>query len=108
MREAPDVANSKVCSIDGCERPHRARGMCTTHRYRFDHGLPMETEVRQYEHDRVCKVDGCDKPRSQGGDGTYCPMHRRRMDRRGEVGEAAPQRAPFNGGGLERAEYPSA
>lgn len=69
--------------------------MCTTHRYRYDNGLPLEVEVRQYEHGRVCKVDGCGQPRQGGGDGTYCPMHRRRLVRRGEAGEADRQRAPF-------------
>jgi hypothetical protein len=88
------VSNPKLCSVDGCDRPHRAKGMCTTHRYRHDKGLPMEVPVRQYEHDRVCKVDSCDKSR-EGGDGTYCPMHRRRVDRHGDAGEAARQRAPF-------------
>lgn len=90
------MSNSKTCTIEGCERPHRARGMCTTHRYRFDNGLPMEAEVRQYEHERVCKVEGCENSRVGGGDGTYCAMHRRRVDRRGEAGEAERQRSPFN------------
>lgn len=90
------MSKGKTCTIEGCERPHRARGLCTTHRYRLDNGLPMEVEVRQYEHERTCKVEGCERTRVGGGDGTYCAMHRRRMDRHGEVGEAAPERAPFN------------
>lgn len=90
------MSNSKTCTIEGCERPHRARGMCTTHRYRFDNGLPMENEVRQYEHERVCKVDGCENSRVSGGDGTHCAMHRRRVDRHGDAGEAERQRSPFN------------
>lgn len=89
------MSNSKTCSIEGCERPHRARGMCTTHRYRFDNGLPMEVEVRQYEHEPVCKVEGCENPRGNGSDGTYCAMHKRRVDRHGEVGGVERQRAPF-------------
>lgn len=88
------MSNSKLCSVDGCDRPHRAKGMCTTHRYRFDKGLPMGEPVRQYEHERICKVEGCDKSRI-GGDGTYCPLHRRRQDRHGDAGGAERQRAPF-------------
>lgn len=88
------MSNSKTCSVDGCERKHKAHGLCSTHLYRRDKGLPMEVPVRQYENERICKVDGCENSRV-GGDGTYCPMHRRRMVRRGDAGGAERLRARF-------------
>ncbi len=89
------MAKSKTCSIDGCERNHKAHGLCGTHLYRRDKGLPMDGPVRQYEHERICKIDGCEKSRVDGGDGQHCQMHRRRVIRRGDPGSAERQRAPF-------------
>lgn len=81
----------KVCEIEGCSRSRKAHGMCGTHLYRRDNGLPLDADVRQYERDGVCKVDGCGRPRE---DGQFCPMHLRRKQRRGDAGSASRQRAP--------------
>lgn len=89
------MTKGKTCSIEGCERKHKAHDLCSTHLYRRDKGLPMEGPVRQYEHDRICKIEGCEKSRVNGGDGQHCQMHRRRVLRRGDPGEAERQRAPF-------------
>lgn len=90
------MSQGKTCSIEGCERKHKAHGLCSTHIYRRDNGLPMEKPVRQYEHERICKVEGCERERKAGGDGQYCQMHRKRVIRRGDPGGAERQRAPFN------------
>lgn len=38
----------KACSVDGCERPHRARGLCVTHyQATTDHGPPDELDLRR-------------------------------------------------------------
>jgi len=33
---------ARVCSIDGCEKPHRARGMCAGHYNRARRGAPLD------------------------------------------------------------------
>lgn len=56
----------KPCSIDGCERPINARGLCGLHyshaRNRGEFGAP-------------CTAEGCDKPRISGG---LCSTHHKR------------------------------
>ncbi len=33
---------TRLCSVDGCDRPHRSRGWCVAHYYRWHrHGSPL-------------------------------------------------------------------
>lgn len=85
--------SGRICSVEGCGRPHKAKGLCSGHKYRFDNGLPLDLPIRQYETgERRCKVLGCDQKRAS--DGTYCPMHLARLQKHGEVGEASRRRMP--------------
>jgi hypothetical protein len=83
----------KKCTIESCPRPLKAHGMCGTHLYRHNNGLPLNAEIRQYERERICKLDGCAKLRESSGE--WCDMHYRRHRTRGEVGSADRERAPF-------------
>jgi hypothetical protein len=61
------------CSVKGCGRPARARGVCTTHyawmrRHNCLPQLQPKTET--------CTVDGCDKKHEARG---LCPMHYQRL-----------------------------
>lgn len=49
-----------TCSIEGCEKPLAARGLCGMHYYRDRKGLPMEPErlVRRPSDKGVCSVCG--------------------------------------------------
>lgn len=40
----------KLCSVDGCERPYRAKGYCATHygRWKYGYGDPDSLKVRGY------------------------------------------------------------
>lgn len=49
----------RTCSIDGCGKPHHAKGYCTTHYTQGD-----------------CGVDGCGKPARIRG---WCPAHYKRF-----------------------------
>src|SRR6476661_7441865 len=52
---------SRVCSVSGCGRPHKARGLCKVH---CDH-LKKYGEVREikpYGQNLVCGIAGCGKP----------------------------------------------
>ena len=67
-----------TCSIDGCEKPVRARTWCTTHYRRWSvHGDPLIVQVRTRS---TCSIDGCD--RVVDGQG-FCQMHYQRWKRTG-------------------------
>lgn len=71
----------QICSVDGCMRPHVARGLCTGHyqRWRKGHDLtpPMKPSMTR---DDTCTIEGCGKPHAALG---YCAMHYSRA-RRGQ------------------------
>lgn len=73
----------KTCSIEGCERPAKARGYCNLHYTRWHkHGDPekkLPTGGWGWKHGRkapydgvICKVEGCDKQATAKG---YCHKH---------------------------------
>jgi len=66
------------CKIDGCDKPHNARGLCAMHYERWRrHGDPEHVERIPVDK-RVCAVDGCDKPyHAQGLCGTHYQSWRR-------------------------------
>ena len=68
------------CSISGCDRPHHARGWCSTHWARWKrNGEPGEAENRkpgiQYI-ERECSIDGCNRIVRMHG---LCSMHNQRF-----------------------------
>lgn len=84
----------KECTIEGCGRPLKAHGLCGTHLYRRSKGIPLDSEIRQYERGGVCKLDGCGAPRN-GDSADLCSMHYWRQKRRGDPGTAQRERAPW-------------
>jgi len=82
----------RICSVSWCPRKHHANGLCRTHDMRRRNGLDLEAPFRQYERGGHCKMAGCGELRSSSAD--YCPMHRVRVARSGDPGEAAPLRKP--------------
>lgn len=65
-----------VCSIDGCNRPNSAHGLCAAHALRkrrgIDLGKPITARVRRYASNARCRHTGCDAKPESGG---YCPRH---------------------------------
>lgn len=83
----------RTCSVPGCNRRFKAKGFCSTHKYRSENGLDLTTPIRQYETgERRCKMLGCNQLRAS--DGTYCPMHRARLVKTGSPGEPSRHRMP--------------
>lgn len=70
--------------MEGCGRPHKARGYCQTHYMQFKRGIapvgPIRSRVR--EKPPECVEDGCAEPvKAQG----LCQMHYQRLLRHGHV-----------------------
>ena len=71
------------CQIDGCTRPHKARGLCQTHyaqRLRGSDFSPIRSRVR--EKPPECVEDGCAEPVKSKG---LCKMHYQRLLRHGHT-----------------------
>lgn len=87
------------CSIGGCGEEVYAKGWCWRH-YENNRrrGNPLtDGPGRKWRlgeskwEGKTCAADGCDRPAKTSG---YCTMHYDRLKRLGEVGPAAPLRAP--------------
>lgn len=79
-----------VCTFEGCERPHKARGLCAAHYLQQSKNKPL-TPIQQWKGPRgnrltgpgtCCTVDGCKKVVHSGG---LCSMHRWRMHTHGDL-----------------------
>lgn len=71
------------CQIDGCTRPHKARGLCQTHyaqRLRGADFSPIRSRVR--EKPPKCVEDGCVEPVKSKG---LCKTHYQRLLRHGHT-----------------------
>lgn len=60
-----------ACSVAGCDRKVRARGLCDSHYQRQRRGRPVEAPLRDYGA-QGCAVPGCGGRHTAGG---YCHHH---------------------------------
>jgi hypothetical protein len=68
-----------VCIIEGCGKPHAARGYCTSHHKRFmRYGDPLGKAEPKPD---TCTIEGCDKPYRANG---YCSTHYQRARYHGD------------------------
>lgn len=72
------------CTVEGCGRPHKARGYCQTHYMQFKRGAPVVAEIKTRTHGRAptCTIEGCGKPEQALG---LCAMHYMRVQRHGST-----------------------
>lgn len=71
---------AKSCSIEGCERPHEARGWCSYHYKRWRaYGDPLAADRRTKN--RICSVDGCERKHAARG---LCHTHWMRWHEHGD------------------------
>lgn len=68
----------RICSVDGCERNHCAKGLCKMHWKRMHN--TGTTEARVLRSDLQCTVNGCDDAQSSVG---LCRLHYIRKRRTG-------------------------
>ena len=74
----------RTCSVDGCEKPHKARSYCQGHYVRVQrNGDPGDTGLRGYR--TSCGVEGCDRPHLAHG---LCSTHYARARSTGDPGPA--------------------
>lgn len=72
----------ETCTVNGCDRPHKARGLCQTHYMQFKRGAPITETIKSRVRDKPleCVEDGCSNPVKANG---LCKMHYQRKLRHG-------------------------
>jgi len=60
------------CTFEGCERPHRSRGLCRAHYSQQARGVPLTPIGSRPEVPETCTYEGCDRPHVGKG---YCMTH---------------------------------
>lgn len=90
------------CSVDGCDRPFLAKGLCNLH-YRRLHarGVIGGVELERVR-GRKCSIEGCGRKHVAHG---LCAMHRRRVQVSGATGPAEPFIAGCGNGCITKAGY---
>lgn len=84
------AAKEKVCSVEGCGKPHMAKDLCNAHYKRqwktgdTHENIPIRSQDRQVG---ICNVDGCDKLKHAKG---LCKPHWKRQWRTGDIQEEKP------------------
>lgn len=72
--------NERTCTVDGCEAPTKARGLCSKHYGRAARGSDLQDKPTH----ETCQAPGCQaNPRSTHA--TYCEMHYGRQARNGNL-----------------------
>jgi hypothetical protein len=73
----------KHCTVEGCDRPARTRGLCGLHYQRLlAHGDPLYERQRPTKEPTTCAVEGCDVPAQHIG---LCGKHYTRQNRYGDA-----------------------
>lgn len=83
-----------ICTVEGCERKHKARGFCRVHYSRWrNHGDPLGGRARQWGRRSPamgpCVVVGCERQHSARG---FCAAHYKRWIKYGDVQANVPLR----------------
>jgi hypothetical protein len=74
----------ETCTVPGCSRPHKARGLCQAHHQRHMRGVPVAVEIssRQRVVAEHCSEVDCMEPVKAKG---LCKMHYARLLRHGHT-----------------------
>lgn len=96
FRKVPD---GLTCSLDGCDKPYRSKGLCFMHYQRVqrtgDAGSVSPSRRYRKPVSLLCSLEGCEKREYAGA---LCNMHYQRLRKHGDVGPAQSlKRAPGMG-----------
>ena len=68
--------SERLCSVEGCGRKRKAKGLCLTHYKRMSRGQSLDLPIAiQKRRKRFCDVEGCGREHESKG---FCAMHYRR------------------------------
>lgn len=84
------MASQRICSVDGCGKPHKSKGLCNAHyldRYRAGRSAWPR-----------CSVEGCDH-QARSARSPYCEMHYGRLRRNGTLDQIPPPQFLGHSGG---------
>ena len=62
----------RLCSVEGCGRPHNTKGMCGMHYSRAGRGQSLDAPARMAIAPEKCSYEGCERPYHAHG---YCRAH---------------------------------
>lgn len=65
----------RICSVEVCDRPHKAKGLCGPHYTRFIRGQSLDSPISGPPL-AICSVGGCDRPHFALG---FCRAHHARF-----------------------------
>jgi hypothetical protein len=82
-----DMANitTRTCTVEGCDRKHSGRGLCSAHLQRDLRGADLSAPIQEKRPGAVCSVDGCERRHLARG---YCNAHLKRVKAFGDPGPA--------------------
>lgn len=76
-----DTEMKKICYMDGCGKPHNAKGLCQAHYKRLKlYGSPHLLATPKNK-GKTCWCEGCDRPAVARG---LCNWHRKRFHKYGD------------------------
>lgn len=76
------MANSRICSVDGCSKPHKANSFCSMHERRWKlYGDPCGGKAPFYGMQTTCSIEGCGRLFYARG---WCESHYRRWRKYGD------------------------
>lgn len=83
----------ETCTVEGCVRPHKARGLCAAHYQHHLRGVPLKPEItpRAKPPSPICSEEGCSDPVKAKG---LCKAHYQRLLRHGHTRPTTRQREP--------------
>lgn len=71
----------ETCTFEGCERPHRSRGLCRTHYSQKIRGETLKP-IGERDTPDTCTFEGCSRPYVGKG---YCMAHYQQQRRGKEL-----------------------
>lgn len=84
----------ETCQVEGCTRPHKARGYCQAHYQHYKRGVPIRAEIKERDTqppEHCTAEEGCTNPVKARG---LCFVHYQRRLRHGHTRYTDRKRPP--------------